>query len=960
MKNFLTVLCFSILSFQIYGQNQPRIDSLLIKLEKEKIDSVKTDILNDLSREYLFILDDIKSSEYAGQALTIATKAHYIKGMVLSYVNLIYGSSLDWVKGKALYDKAIELCRKSKNKQLEALVNYKTADYLFSLNQFNPELYAKKALDIYTELNDSGLMAKSWFKLAEINAFWNKSISKGNPELALNYTAKSLEIFKKKGNVKGIMDCYNSYIHIYKLYYSDTVNTLKYLNLATKEINHYVEQNPQNLSYKTQQHIIYFQWAMYYNELIDDYTKAESYMKKAIDLAERADVNQSKYSTNHERLESKYYHMGQFYLNKNEFTKADIYFKKFIGNLDQNNYSDLCSEIYRVEWLYRNKGMLSIAYEYINQAAKLAEKGKNFRQIWQANYYLADLYQLMDENETGINYYFQSYNLAKSSNHIVGQIVPLTKISNLYAKMNKLDSALYYNMQAEKLNETTINDAVLYVWILHNYAIIYEQQKEYQKALDLHLKVSGIRDNNNWNLTIETPYGYIATYSCMARLYLELKNYDKAFEYAQKSLKSFQMVEYPEIMRDDYLTLSKIYEIRNQSGLALDYFKKHIFARDEIMADQNQKKVQLIEIEKINNQKKAEIDKLSFQNQLKETKLKQQKILSYSFILGFVMVLALIIVVYRSSRQKSIANRLLKQNEIEILERNKKLQFLNEEITAQNDEIVAQNEEITTQNEQITVQRDILAKQKEEITDSIEYGSLIQQALFPTTEVLKNNFQEHFLLFKPRDIVSGDFYWFKQIENFIYVAVADGTGHGVPGAFMSTLGISLLNDSLKSNDIKSPEIILNELRDRIIDCMQQKGTNDGMDMALCLINTQTNQLQYSGANIPAYIMRDNELLKYNADRMPIGASANDNQPFTLQNIEIHRNDILYVFSDGYISQFGGDNQLKFSSKRVKETLLKIKDFNLETQKQVLDQTLKEWQGYLNQVDDILALGIKFA
>ncbi len=266
--------------------------------------------------------------------------------------------------------------------------------------------------------------------------------------------------------------------------------------------------------------------------------------------------------------------------------------------------------------------------------------------------------------------------------------------------------------------------------------------------------------------------------------------------------------------------------------------------------------------------------------------------------------------------------------------------------------------QITEQNEEITVQRDLLAKQKEYITDSIVYASRIQQALLPSIEVLENNFPNHFILFKPRDILSGDFYWFKQIDNSIYIAVADCTGHGVPGAFMGTLGISLLNEILNHNELKEPEMILEELRMRIKNSLHQNRTQDGMDLALCLINLQTTAVQFSGANIPLYLVRNGELIEYKGDRMPVGVYPKDDQSFTGHDFQMNKGDTFYIFSDGYFSQFGGEKAFKYSAKRFQDSILSIQDHNMETQKQILEQTLMEWQGKHDQVDDILVIGIR--
>jgi len=265
---------------------------------------------------------------------------------------------------------------------------------------------------------------------------------------------------------------------------------------------------------------------------------------------------------------------------------------------------------------------------------------------------------------------------------------------------------------------------------------------------------------------------------------------------------------------------------------------------------------------------------------------------------------------------------------------------------------------IQQQNDEITFQHHILSKQKEHITDSIVYASLIQQALLPSREILKANFPEHFIIFKPRDIVSGDFYWFKQVDHSVYIAVADCTGHGVPGAFMGTLGISLLNDVLNKPTIKSTDIVLEELRVRMKGSLHQGRTQDGMDLALCLVDIDTKKMQFSGANLHLHMISNNQFTEYKGERMPIGNYPKDYKQFGKHEIQLQKGDTFYISSDGFSSQFGGEKSFKYSTKRFHEALINIHNYNMETQKRILEKSLSEWQGNHDQVDDILVIGIK--
>ena len=265
-------------------------------------------------------------------------------------------------------------------------------------------------------------------------------------------------------------------------------------------------------------------------------------------------------------------------------------------------------------------------------------------------------------------------------------------------------------------------------------------------------------------------------------------------------------------------------------------------------------------------------------------------------------------------------------------------------------------------NIELAKQRDTIAEQNKHITDSIMYASRIQHAILPPQEIIANNVPEHFILFKPRDIVSGDYYWMTQIDDTIIVTAADCTGHGVPGAFMSLLGITFLNEIVHEQRITSPHTILNELRQRIKDSLNKGNTGesykDGMDMAVCLINKSNYKLSYAGAYNSLYLIRNKKLTEIKADKMPVGLSDKMDVPFQLHNWQLEKGDSFYMFSDGYADQFGGPRNKKFMSKSFKKLLVSIEHHDMTNQKEILNNTINDWMGTNEQVDDILIIGIR--
>ena len=276
--------------------------------------------------------------------------------------------------------------------------------------------------------------------------------------------------------------------------------------------------------------------------------------------------------------------------------------------------------------------------------------------------------------------------------------------------------------------------------------------------------------------------------------------------------------------------------------------------------------------------------------------------------------------------------------------------------------------QIEQKNTEITIQRDKIAEKNKEITDSINYAEKIQTAVLPNRQIFNEFFPENFLLYLPKDIVSGDFYWFTNTEDSFIITVADCTGHGVPGALISILGITLINEIIKHKKIESTDQILNELRNGIKSTLNQEKSDsesrDGMDVSLCVIDKSKKVLHYSGAYNPIYIVRNDknnnsfELLEYKADRMPVGKYPKDEKLFSFQEIGLQKNDTIYMFSDGYVSQFGGNDGSTFKSKNFKELLLSIQQKPLQIQKEIIFDTFQKWKGRYPQIDDILVIGYK--
>jgi len=256
-----------------------------------------------------------------------------------------------------------------------------------------------------------------------------------------------------------------------------------------------------------------------------------------------------------------------------------------------------------------------------------------------------------------------------------------------------------------------------------------------------------------------------------------------------------------------------------------------------------------------------------------------------------------------------------------------------------------------------------IEEQKRHIMDSIYYARRIQTAILPSDEFINQSIPNNFILYRPKDIVSGDFYWFYNTDKHIMISAVDCTGHGVPGAFMSIVGYNQLNYAVGVRQSRNSDEILNNLNRGVIDTLSENTHEskvvDGMDLALCVFDKKLSKVQYSGANNPLILIRDNELLQFKADKFPIGDYKGTRpQVFTREEIDLKDGDCLYIYSDGYPDQFGGPRDKKITSKKFREKLLEIHKQPMETQKEALNAYLEEWMDGTEQVDDILVIGIK--
>jgi len=476
----------------------------------------------------------------------------------------------------------------------------------------------------------------------------------------------------------------------------------------------------------------------------------------------------------------------------------------------------------------------------------------------------------------------------------------------------------------------------------NNLGVLHEHLNLFAQARDFYYQSLEIEMHHNDSAGISTSY------LNLGGINLKLHKLDKAIDFCNKSIDICKSLDYKHTIELNYEILYKTYKEIGDKSIALEYFEKYHKLKSERINEESNTQIAELEIKYQADKQQQEIDLLN--------KEKSQKHLTnIILIIGLILFTVQAIVLFIINKKRRKNNTILRNQNDNVL-------IQNEEIEAQRDEIEAQRDEIQRQKNIADIQTKQIIKQNKDITDSIEYAKHIQTALFPDKVTLHKVLKQGFCLFKPKDIVSGDFYWAAEIKSKSIIVAADCTGHGVPGAFMSLIGINFLNEIVFDQDVLTPNEILNELRKRIIKTMIRANrvdeSKDGMDISLVVIDHDEMTLEYAGAFNNLFYIREHMLDVIKADRMPIGISDKPISSFTNHIIKIKPDDIFYLLSDGYTDQFGGKLRKKFRSGNLRNLLLDIHEKEMPEQKKVLHETFLNWKGDQPQVDDILVIGIK--
>lgn len=652
------------------------------------------------------------------------------------------------------------------------------------------------------------------------------------------------------------------------------------------------------------------------------------------------------------------------YLNRAIYFRATgsldsalVYDKKCLPIMQEiGNKKGESSCLQNIGLTYSHKGEFNEALRYLFQGTKIKDEIGDKKGLSSGYNNIGNIYSSLGNHVEALNYHLKSLKIKEELKDKLGISMSYNNIGNVFVAQNKIEKALEYYQKSLTINEE-LNDQVGIGSSSTNIGDVYlkmkrygEAQKYFLKSLAACEKADDKRGMAEVYNTIGSAYceegkaaqglsyamksyelykkiddktGIVESSGCIGKLYA-LKNDERnAFYFDSLSLHLATAIDLKEGMRDAYINLAKLYKKQKQFEKALLYTNLYNNMKDSILNKDNFKQISELNTRYETDKKEKEILLLTKDQELKTKIIKQQQLVRWGLIGGLLLLFVAIYSIYRRYRFKQNANLLLNKQKEEIQQKN------------------------------------IL------ITDSIEYAKTIQEAVFPPLTKIKELFPSSFLFYKPKDVVSGDFYWVGTHQDELICAVADCTGHGVPGAFMSLLGYNMLENAIKKQQQVDPAAILKDLNRELVNSLSKEIEGDylkhGLDISLLSINTRTNKLKFAGAHNSLYIVRNNQLIEFKADKKGIGF-VDKEQPceFTNYTCWLNENDMLFLFTDGYPDQIGGPARKKFYYGPFKELLTSISPLSPEDQLTKLKDVHENWLGERkDQTDDILVMGIKY-
>ncbi len=633
--------------------------------------------------------------------------------------------------------------------------------------------------------------------------------------------------------------------------------------------------------------------------------------------------------------------IGLGYNQKGAFEEAIQYYQMSLSLFkNANDERATAKTLNSLGNTYKNRGDYFLALTTHREGLKIREKLKDKLGASATLNNIGNIYYDQEDYKTAITYYDQSIQLKEEVKDIFGVPMILNNVGGSYMKLGDFKKALSYHEKSIDISKKN-GDKRVWAMNLHGIGEVYRRQGKYELALQHYLKSTELK------LILKDKWGLMYDFFAVAQVYTAQGDMAKSIEAAEKAATLAKEIKSPKEYKDICKLLYENYKKTAQYNLALLYFEAHKVTSDSLYNIDKSKAINNLESKVALEKKEQQFAILQLASQKQKEAGEFQRVIIYLVLLGFASVLLFALFVYRSRQVQKRLN-------VELAKKQAELQTSNEELQQSQEEIIAQRDHIEEQNKD-------LAYQNTQTKHSIMTALAIQKALLPFDNRVRGILKDYFVLYQPRDIVSGDFYWIEKLDNQVIVVAADCTGHGVPGAFMSLIAINLLERVVLQNKVTSPPQILRDLHDLVRSALKQDEIENqsGMDLGIVTI-TNGNTLHFSGAKRPLYFIDSSnptEVRVCGGSRKSIGGLQNEAKDFEEVMMVLPTESMFYLSSDGLADQ----NNIK--RKRLKEepvlnVLLATYKQPLENQRLVLSQLLENHMTGTEQRDDILLLGVK--
>lgn len=593
---------------------------------------------------------------------------------------------------------------------------------------------------------------------------------------------------------------------------------------------------------------------------------------------------------------------------------------------DLSRLSDVYSTIGNIQM---DLGSYKPAMDFSLKALKIREDLKDSLSISSSYLNIGSIYESLKDYDKALGFYSQSLAIRNKMNYLSGVADCYNNMANIYSAKGDFNKALELLELSLKIKEKIGNKKGI-AHTLNNIGGIYTETGRYEKAREYYLKSYEIKKQ------INDTRGIVGALSNIGAGYFFTKDFKNANKYFLLASSQAQMIGAKDLLLINYQNAVETYNELKDYKNAVLYYQYIIELKDSILNIESSKAMHEMQAKFNFEKQEKEIKILTQKNEIQDLEVSRQRLFKNGFIIGFVLILILAFVLLNRYQLKQKANAKLESQKQEIVRQHNALNIAYEQIEAKN----------------------------KDITDSIKYAKRIQEAILPTN-LFESQFKTNgFIFYKPKDIVSGDFYWMSCKNDFVFVAAVDCTGHGVPGAFMSIVGYNLLNQAVNEHEILVPSDILNEINKGITNTLRQyqdeSTVKDGMDIALCRINIKTKELQYAGAYNPLWLVDKNgKFSELKGNKFPVGAFVGEKMNmFTNHTLQLAEGDSVYMFTDGFADQFGGPKGKKFKYKQLQEIIINNASLPMSSQRYALEQAFLSWIGNIEQIDDVLIMGIR--